>query len=68
MEKSSQKSNKHSQIERLQQRHAALKAQIAGLDQRRFLTEDEQAHVHTLKKARLAAKDELNGLRRRSGE
>ncbi len=63
MHKTSIKLSIDSQIDRLQRRHAALKAQIAVLADKRFLTGDEQARVLELKKARLAAKDELLGLR-----
>jgi uncharacterized protein YdcH (DUF465 family) len=63
MHKTSFKLSTDSQIDRLQRRHSALKHQIATLADKRFLTVDEQEQVHELKKERLAAKDELVGLR-----
>ncbi|HEX2674443.1 MAG TPA: YdcH family protein [Polyangiaceae bacterium] len=51
-------------IDQLERRHSALKEQITLLDQRRYLTGEEESLVHELKKERLAAKDEITTLRR----
>jgi uncharacterized protein YdcH (DUF465 family) len=67
MEKVSRKVDMHSQIERLEHKHSTLKHQVAELDRQRFLTADENLHVHALKKAKLATKDELRGLRKQNG-
>ena len=66
MHKTSSRLSTNSQIERLELRHNALKHQIAALVEQRFLTLDERSRVHELKKERLAAKDELAGLRQLS--
>ena len=54
------------QIERLMQRHGELAATIAELDGRIILSQHERFLVAHLKKEKLAAKDELEGLRRAS--
>jgi hypothetical protein len=63
MQKMSRKLDWQSQLERLEQRHWALKQQIVELDRRRFLTVSEQLALHDLKKQKLATKDLLTGLR-----
>lgn len=63
MQKMSRKLDRQSQVERLEQRHWALKQQIAELDRMRYLTTHEELMLHGLKKQKLAAKDELAGLR-----
>jgi hypothetical protein len=63
MQKMSRKFDRQSQMERLEQRHWALKKQIADLDRQRFLTYSEQLALHDLKKQKLATKDLLTGLR-----
>ena len=52
------------QIERLQKKHHALKAQVRQLDSRLSLSAAEQVHVSALKRQKLHAKDQINGLRR----
>lgn len=63
MQKMSRKLDRQSQLERLEQRHWALKQQIAEYDRLRFLTTNEELVLHGLKKQKLATKDELAGLR-----
>ena len=63
MQKMSRKLDPHSQMERLEKRHVALKEQIAELDRQRYLSVTEQLFLHELKKERLATKDQLFGLR-----
>jgi hypothetical protein len=63
MQKMSRKLDWQSQLERLEQRHWALKQQIVELDRRRFLTVSEQLALHDLKKQKLVTKDLLTGLR-----
>lgn len=67
MQRSARTMNTSSRIEHLEQRRRALKQEISALDRQRFLTDDEQSRRHALKKASLAAKDELTGLRRGPG-
>ena len=52
------------QIDRLVQRHGELAAMVAELDNRLCLSQSEQYLVAHLKREKLAAKDELEGLRR----
>ena len=52
------------QIERLQKKHFQLKAQVAQLDSRLYLTTTEQVQVTALKKQKLDAKDRIDGLKR----
>lgn len=54
------------QLDRLTQRHGELAVTIAELDGRTFLSQHERFLVAHLKKAKLATKDELEGLRRPS--
>lgn len=63
MQKMSRKLDWHSQLERLEQRHWALKKQIAEIDRQRFLTYSEELALHDLKKQKLATKDLLMDLR-----
>ena len=51
-------------IEHLEQEHQALKRQVSELHRRSILTPDEQILVVDLKKKKLAAKDEISGLKR----
>lgn len=51
-------------IDRLVQRHGELSAMVAELDGRLVLSQGERFLVAHLKKEKLAAKDELEGLRR----
>jgi len=64
MLKMSRKLDPQFQMERLEKRHWALKQQIADLDRQRYLTTSEQLALHDLKKQKLAAKDELAGLKK----
>jgi uncharacterized protein YdcH (DUF465 family) len=47
-----------------EERHRILARQVAALERRAFLTPNEQREISELKKLKLAAKDELFGLRR----
>lgn len=52
-----------SQIDRLQRKHHELKQRIEAIDGHRLhLTADEQVQVNSLKKRKLAMKDELSTL------
>jgi hypothetical protein len=55
--------SQHTQMERLEKRHWALKQQVAELDGQRFLTPSEQLALLELKKQKLATKDLLADLR-----
>ena len=46
-------------IKTLERRHQTLAEKVARLEKRAFLTPAEQLEVSTLKKQKLAAKDEL---------
>jgi hypothetical protein len=63
MQKMSRRLDPQAQLDRLEKRHFALSEQIAELDRKRYLTTAEQLALHDLKKQKLAAKDELIGLR-----
>jgi hypothetical protein len=56
--------NTQFQIDRLERKHTELKAQIAEIHRRVFLSQQEQLQVTELKKEKLAAKDAIAGLRR----
>jgi hypothetical protein len=57
------KLNLQSQINRLQRKHHELKRRIEAIDgQRLHLTTDEQLRINSLKKRKLAMKDELSTL------
>ncbi len=47
------------QIDQLESRHAELKAKVATLDCRRYLTPDEELELHRLKKEKLWTKDAI---------
>jgi hypothetical protein len=51
------------QIDRLQQRHARLTAQVEQLEDRVHLTTPEELRLAQLKKEKLRTKDELQVLR-----
>jgi len=53
----------HKQLQRLERKHQRLKARVAELDDRAFLTTQEQVERNKLKKQKLATKDALMGLR-----
>jgi hypothetical protein len=53
-------------LQELQQLHQNLKEEVVKLERRAYLTPDEQRHLTELKKQKLAAKDELYGIRQRS--
>ena len=55
-----------SQITRLEHRHTELSARVAELDRHVFLSAEERQRVSELKKAKLATKDAIAGLRRSS--
>jgi hypothetical protein len=62
MEKMSRKLDPRVQIDRLEQRHWALEQQILELDRQRFLTTSEALALQSLKRQKLATKDELASL------
>jgi hypothetical protein len=66
MQKMSRKLESQFQLDRLEKRHIALKQQIAELDQQRYLSVADQVFLVDLKKRKLATKDLLAGLRRRT--
>lgn len=49
----------HQNIQRLERKHQELKARVAQLDSRAFLTATEQVERNKLKKQKLAMKDML---------
>ena len=51
-------------LQELQQLHQNLKEEVGKLERRAYLTPDEQRHLTELKKQKLAAKDEIYGIRR----
>ncbi len=53
----------HKQIQRLERKHQELKARVAELDSRAFLSATEQVERNKLKKQKLAAKDALRRFR-----
>lgn len=65
MEKMSRKLDPQAQIERLERRHGALEQQILELDRQRFLTTSEALALQSLKRQKLATKDELVSLQMR---
>ena len=65
MQKMSRKLESKFEVDRLEKRHGALKAQIAELDRQRYLSVAEQVFLQDLKKQKLATKDLLAGMRRR---
>ena len=66
MQKMSRKLDPQLQIDRLEQRHWALEQQIAELDRQRFLTAAEELALHSLKRQKLATKDQLSDLQTRT--
>lgn len=48
----------------LQQQHAHLKEQVRQLERRAYLTPPEQRHIADLKKQKLAAKDQIQAIKR----
>ncbi|MGD8863060.1 MAG: YdcH family protein [Myxococcales bacterium] len=52
-----------SQIDHLERKHRELSQRVEELDSHMHLTPSEQVQVATLKKRKLAAKDELSHLR-----
>jgi hypothetical protein len=68
MQKMSRKLDPHVQIERLEQRHWALEQQIAELDRQRYLTATEELALHSLKRQKLATKDQLAELQTHAWE
>lgn len=52
------------QLRRLEQRHASLKQRVAELEERLYLTPEEQLERMKLKKKKLAVKDALETFRR----
>jgi len=65
MEKMSRKLDMQFQIDRLESRHGALEQQILELDRQRFLTTSEALTLQSLKRQKLATKDELVWLQTR---
>lgn len=51
-------------LQELQRLHRNLKEEVVRLERRAYLTPDEQRQLTELKKQKLAAKDELYGIRR----
>lgn len=50
-------------VQQLQTRHQELAEEVRQLEKRAYLTPEEQRHITELKKQKLAAKDELFGLK-----
>lgn len=50
-------------VQQLQARHRALAEEVRQLEKRAYLTPDEQRHITELKKQKLAAKDQLFGIK-----
>ncbi len=50
-------------VEELQARHRALAEEVRQLEKRAYLTPEEQRQITELKKQKLAAKDQLFGLK-----
>lgn len=48
----------------LEQQHATLKEQVRQLERRAYLTPPEQRYIADLKKQKLAAKDQIQALKR----
>lgn len=48
----------------LEHQHATLKEQVRQLERRAYLTPPEQRHIADLKKQKLAAKDQIQALKR----
>lgn len=55
----------HKQVQRLERKHQELKARVAELDSRAYLTVTEQVERIRLKKQKLATKDALARARAR---
>jgi hypothetical protein len=51
-------------LQTLEQQHASLKEQVRQLERRAYLTPPEQQHIATLKRQKLAAKDQIQALKR----
>ncbi len=51
------------QLDRLEERHAQLKAQVAKLDKRVHLSTPEEIRLQQLKKEKLRMKDAIESLR-----
>jgi hypothetical protein len=51
-------------LSELEQQHATLKEQVRQLERRAYLTPPEQRHIADLKKQKLAAKDQIQALKR----
>jgi hypothetical protein len=51
------------QLDRLEERHAQLKAQVAQLDRRVHLSTPEEIRLQQLKKEKLRTKDAIESLR-----
>ncbi len=50
-------------VQQLQARHQELAEEVRQLEKRAYLTPEEQRHITELKKQKLAAKDQLFGLK-----
>lgn len=48
----------------LEHQHSTLKEQVRQLERRAYLTPPEQRHIADLKKQKLAAKDQIQALKR----
>lgn len=48
----------------LEQQHATLKEEVRVLERRAYLTPPEQRYISDLKKQKLAAKDQIQALKR----
>lgn len=51
------------ELDRLERKHQRLKAKVSEYEARLYLTPDEQLDLNDLKKAKLATKDAIAGLR-----
>ena len=65
MRNSSRPVSHEKQLTRLKKKHATLKERVAELDSRLHLTAAEEMRVQSLKKEKLATKDELVTLSQR---
>ena len=59
--------NSARQVERLERKHAELAQRVATLDDRHFLSHDEQAQMKQLKIQKLRTKDHLIRIRSKNG-
>lgn len=63
MAKSQKQTDQSKDLDRLERRHKKLKDRVAEYEARVFLTSSEQLDLATLKKQKLATKDQIATLR-----